>query len=73
MRRRFPQRQYTHSIVLHPRRRTRRSTNVIVVIVILVQSIALAALGWDASAIVSIIGTTAALFGSTRVFCPLHD
>ncbi|MGN9907058.1 hypothetical protein ACTMTJ_05805 [Phytohabitans sp. LJ34] len=39
---------------------------------ILVQSVALAALGWDAPAIVSIIVTTAALLGSTRVFCPLH-
>jgi hypothetical protein len=72
MTRRFPQRQYAHSIALHPHQRRRRSTNVVVVIVILVQSVALAALGWDAPAIISIIVTTSALLGSTRLLCPLH-
>jgi hypothetical protein len=73
MRRRFPQRRYTHSLALHPHRRTRPTTNVIVVIVILVQSVALAGLGWDAPAVISIIVTTVALLQPTRLFCQLHD
>jgi hypothetical protein len=68
---RFPQGQYTHSIALNPRRRARRSTNVIV-IVILVQSVALAALGWDAPAVISIIVASVAILRPTRLFCPLH-
>jgi hypothetical protein len=72
MTRKFPQGQHAHSIALNPYPRTRRSTNVIV-IVILVQSVALASLGWDAPAVISIIVATAAVLRSTRVFCPQHD
>jgi len=72
MRSRFPPRQYTHSIPLHPRRRTSRPGDVVVVIVILVQSVALAALGWDAPAVISIIVTTVAVLRPTRLFCQLH-
>lgn len=66
-------RRYTHSIALHPHRRTRPPTSAIVIIVILVQSVALAALGWEAPAIISIVVTTAALIQPTRLFCQQHD
>lgn len=64
-------RRHVHSITLNrPRRRTGRSINVIVILV-LVQSVALASLGWDAPAVISIVVASVAALRSSRIFCPL--
>ena len=67
---RIPPRRRTCSITTVPHRQPRHS--LVIVIVILVQALALALLGWEAPIVVSIIGAPAALLRPARAFYPIH-
>ncbi|BCB73872.1 hypothetical protein GCM10022251_13030 [Phytohabitans flavus] len=68
---RFPPRRHTNSITPVPHRQPRHSSTVIVIVVV-VQAITLALLGWEAPIVISIIGAPVALLRPARAFYPIH-
>jgi hypothetical protein len=71
MTKRFPRRRPANSIEPFPPRRPRHSS-VVIVILVIVQSVAVAALGWEAPAIISIIVAPVVVLRPTRAYCPRH-